>query len=161
MKARIETIAIIWATVLLGSAPPLAATAPASDAETLRALHAKTIRAHKESNAALLVEDQASDMVIVNRGEVTRPTLDERRAGFGSYLGRTVFSEYRDLVEPIVEVSDDGTLGWVIVQVTARGVQSTEGGEKKPIEFVSAWIELYEKRDGRWYGVGNVSNFRP
>ena len=161
MNARVNMMATILAAACLGSTLPLAAAPPVSDAEILRALHAKTIRAHKESNAALLMEDQASDMVIVNRGEVTRPTLDERRAGFGSYLGRTVFSEYRDLVEPIVKVSDDGTLGWVIVQVTARGLQSAEGGEKKPIEFVSAWVELYEKRGGRWYGVGNVSNFRP
>ena len=50
---------------------------------------------------------------------------------------------------------------WVIVQVQARGLQVTEQGGKKPLEFVSAWIELYEKRNGRWYRVGNVSNFRP
>jgi hypothetical protein len=100
----------------------------------------------------MLVADQAPDMIIVNRGEMTRPSLEERRASFGSYLGRTVFSEYRE---------NDGSLGWVIVQVGARGVQTAEDGTKKPIEFVSAWVELYEKRDGRWYGVGNVSNFRP
>jgi len=61
----------------------------------------------------------------------------------------------------VVKVSSDGSLGWVIVQVGARGVQAMDDGTKKPIEFVSAWIELYEKRDGRWYAVGNVSNFRP
>ena len=49
----------------------------------------------------------------------------------------------------------------MIVQVAARGVQTADDGTKKPIEFVSAWVELYEKRDRRWYGVGNVSNFRP
>jgi len=132
-----------------------------SDVELLRALHEKTMRAHKESNAVMLVEDQAADMVIVNRGAVTWPTLAERKASFGSYLGRTRFSEYRDLIEPIVRVSNDGSLGWVICQISARGVQTDEEGKKKPVEFVSAWVELYEKRNGRWYGVGNVSNFRP
>jgi hypothetical protein len=132
----------------------------ASDVDLLRALHDKTMRAHKESNAGMLVEDQAADMVIVNRGAVARPTLEERRASFGSYLGRTRFSEYRDLIEPIVRVSSDRSLGWVICQISARGVQ-TDQGKDTPMEFVSAWIELYEKRNGRWYGVGNVSNFRP
>ena len=28
------------------------------------------------------------------------------------------------------------------------------------IEFDSAWIELYEKRNGRWVRIGNVSNIR-
>lgn len=158
---RTEIAGMALAALLLGEAPGLSAGPPASDVESVRALHAKTMRAHKESNAALLLEDQAPDMLIVNRGAVTRPTLGERRASFGSYLGRTVFSEYRDLVEPIVKVSNDGSLGWVIVQVAARGVQTDEDGTKKPIEFISAWIELYEKRNGRWYGIGNVSNFRP
>jgi hypothetical protein len=62
------------------------------------------------------------------------------------------------VTEPIVSVSADGTLGWVVVQVRARGVQ---GDAKEPLAFVSAWIELYEKRKGRWVRVGNVSNFKP
>jgi hypothetical protein len=60
-----------------------------------------------------------------------------------------------------VTVSRDGTLGWVVVQVEARGVQRTADGTREPIAFVSAWIEMYEKRGGRWFRVGNVSNFRP
>jgi hypothetical protein len=156
---RIATTSL--AALLLAPAPSLPADPPTKDVDMLRSLHDKAIRAHRESDAALLVADQAADMIIVNRGAVTRPSLEERRASFGSYLGRTVFSEYRDLVEPVVKVSSDGSLGWVIVQVGARGVQAMDDGTKKPIEFVSAWIELYEKRDGRWYAVGNVSNFRP
>jgi hypothetical protein len=65
------------------------------------------------------------------------------------------------VAEPQIAISSDGTLGWVIVQVQANGIQTSERGEKVPIEFVSAWIELYEKRDGRWLRVGNVSNFKP
>jgi hypothetical protein len=64
-------------------------------------------------------------------------------------------------VEPVVTVSADGTLGWVVVQVQARGVQTSKPGETQPLQFVSAWIELYAKREGRWYRVGNVSNFKP
>ena len=161
MREQTKIAATLIAALFLARAPALPAEPPAGDVEMLRALHEKTMRAHKESDAALLVADQAADMIIVNRGAVTRPSLEERRASFGSYLGRTVFSEYRDLVEPVVKVSNDGSLGWVIVQVAARGVQTAEDGTKKPIEFVSAWVELYEKRDRRWYGVGNVSNFRP
>jgi hypothetical protein len=35
---------------------------------------------------------------------------------------------------------------------------TAEGSQ--PLEFISAWIELYEKRDGRWWRIGNVSNFK-
>ena len=132
----------------------------AKDVDVLRSLHEKVLRAHRQSDVELLLEDEAPDTVVANRGEITRPTLDERRRRLGAYLTRTSFREYRDLIEPVVSVSDDGTLGWLVVQVQARGTQMTEEGKKEPVEFVSAWIELYRKKDGRWWRVGNVSNFQ-
>src|SRR4051812_22700728 len=97
------------------TSPPTPAAAAsdagmASDEAALRSLHAKVIQAHRESNAALLLEDASEDFVQANRGAITRPTIDERRARFASYLGATTFAEYRDLVEPVVKVSRDGTL---------------------------------------------------
>ncbi len=55
-----------------------------------------------------------------------------------------------------MKVSADGTLGWAIVQVEAKGVRAGEA-----YAFQSAWIELHEKQDGEWVGIGNVSNFKP
>ncbi len=159
VRARIWRVSFVSAVIWLAQCAP---TAPVSkDHDVLRALHEKVIRAHRQSNVEILLEDEAVDYVVANRGEVTRPSLDERRARLGSYLGSTTFQEYRDVTDPVVRVSSDGTLGWVIVQVQASGGQTTQGGQKERLEFVSAWIELYEKRGGRWFRVGNVSNFKP
>lgn len=132
-----------------------------SDAEELLTLHADALRAHLESDVELLFEDEADDHVVANRGEISTPTTAERREFLGPYLKQTRFSIYRDRVPPIVKVSADGSLGWVIAQVEARGEYTAENGNVQPLEFVSAWIELYEKRDGRWLRVGNVSSFKP
>ncbi len=132
----------------------------ATDSEQLRSLHEQVMRAHRESNIDLLLEHDAPDFALGNRGEISRPSLAERRARLGSYLRSTRFEEYRDVSEPVVTVSKDGTLGWVMAQVHVRGVQLTLAGRKEPVEFDSAWIELYEKRGGKWYSVGNVSNFK-
>jgi hypothetical protein len=132
----------------------------ATDRHRLAALHEKVILAHRQSNVETMLEDEAADYIVANRGEITHPTLEERRKRLGAYLRSTAFQEYRDLTVPVITVSGDGTLGWVIVQVQASGIQTTESGEKEPLLFVSAWIELYEKRDGRWLRVGNVSNFK-
>ena len=155
MSPRMRRIALLVAATA-GPTLCLAAT----DAERLAALHQKVIRAHQESDVELLLEDSSADYVVASRGDVTRPTIADRRARLGSYLGRTRFSEYRDLREPIVTVSADGTLGWVMVQVHAVGEQTGADGETHRVEFTSAWIELYQKRDGRWLRVGNVSNFK-
>jgi hypothetical protein len=136
-------------------------TAPAAAVAEVRALHEKVLRAHRESNVEILLEDEAADYVVASRGVITRPTIQQRRERLGTYLRASTFAEYRDLVEPVVSVSADSTLGWVVVQVTARGKQKASSGEEVPIAFTSAWIELYEKRAGRWQRTGNVSNFKP
>ena len=107
------------------------------------------------------MRSQAEDLVMANRGKVSRPSIAERRARLSRYLGATRFTEYVDAIPPIVVVSKDASLGWVIVQVRARGSQVTSDGSTQPLEFESAWIELYERRGTTWKSVGNVSNFKP
>jgi hypothetical protein len=136
------------------------AAAGPTDAEQLLALHAAVMQAHRDGDVEALLADESADYVVASRGEISRPTLAERRGFLGPYLAQTKFEEYRDLVEPVVRVSADGAAGWVVVSVYARGARTHPDGERRPIEFTSAWIELYEKRDGRWLRTGNVSNFR-
>lgn len=124
-------------------------------------LHAEVMDAHRQSNVELLLHAEAPEYVVANRGEVSWPTLEARRERLGPYLKRTQFTKYTDVVPPIVTVSQDGTLGWVVVQVRAQGEQQDEAGTAEKIVFESAWIELYEKRAGEWWRVGNVSNFKP
>ena len=167
VAATLVALACLAATPAMpapaGAAPSTSPPAgPAmNDTGALLAMHAAVLRAHRESNAGILLAGAAEDFVQANRGEITRPTMEDRRARFTAYLGATTFDEYRDLADPVVKVSKDGTLGWVIAQVHAHGRQRTDSGATEPIEFTSAWIELYEKRGGRWVSVGNLSNFRP
>ena len=135
---------------------------PSSSARpVLLALHERVLAAHRAGDVERILADEGDEYTVANRGEITHPTLEQRRARMGPYLKRTRFRVYRDLVPPEVRVSPDGRLGWVIVQVEAAGEQSQDGGSLAEVSFVSAWIETYERRDGRWWRVGNVSNFRP
>jgi hypothetical protein len=152
---------VVWASVALVLPQEAKASPAGHDAQHLRSLHEKVLQAHRQGDVELLLEDEAEDYVVANRGEVTRPGLEERRERLGKYLRRTAFREYRDAEDPVVQVSSDGTLGWVIAKVQARGTQKNPDGRSEPIEFASAWVELYQKRGGRWYRVGNVSNFKP
>ncbi|MFZ0546599.1 MAG: hypothetical protein WAM60_14225 [Candidatus Promineifilaceae bacterium] len=131
-----------------------------SDQEQLLALHQLTIEAHLQNDVEIMLKDEEDDYVVGNRGVVTRPTKVERRQQFEPYFAGTTFEIYRDEIPPIVKVSEDGTLGWVIAQVYVRGEQDAGEGEKAPLEFGSSWIELYEKRNGRWIRMGNVSNIK-
>jgi TonB family protein len=140
---------------------PAPAAAPASaDLKQLLALHDTRLRAHLAGDAEQVVGAEAGEFVQANRGAVARADRVARKAQLGTYLKKTRFTVYRDQIPPIAKVSADGTLGWVIAQVEARGEQTGPDGTPEPLAFVSAWVELYEKRDGRWVAVGNVSNFK-
>jgi len=151
----VRTILLSMTVLALGCASP-----STSHEAQLRALHAKVLRAHLQNDVDLLLEDDAPQGTEANRGVVSRTDAAATRNRLGSYLARTTFQEYRDLIEPVVAVSRDDTLGWVIAQVYARGTQRQEDGRQEPLEFTCAWIELYERRGERWLRVGNVSNFK-
>jgi hypothetical protein len=154
---------LLMAVVALATAGALRADDNDRDGDVaaLLAAHKNVLRAHLEGDLESWMAGESEDYVVVNRGEVTFPTKAERRARLGPYLQNTTFTKYRDLIEPIVKVSDDGTLGWVIVQVEIAGTREMPNGDAVPVDSVWGWIELYEKRDGTWINVGNVSNMQP
>lgn len=131
------------------------------DEDVLLGLHRDVLRSHLESDLESWMASESQDYLSVNRGQLQSPSLEERRARLGPYLASTTFSEYRDLVEPVVRVSADGSMGWVACQVSMKGEQRTGEGNVEPITAVWAWIELYEKVDGNWMRVGNASSRLP
>jgi hypothetical protein len=160
--AGVAVLAVIVCFVR-GSGRAAPAEAPGREAAVsqLLSLHRDVIDAHLRGDPAGITGRESEDYVLAGRGEITFPSLESRRERFAGYLGATTFTEYRDMVEPVVQVSPDGNLGWVIAQVEARGKQVSQDGTEELISFQWAWIELYERRDGRWFRVGNLSNFKP
>ena len=141
---------------------PLTASAQSKSAEDeLIKMHQDLLQFHLKGDVESWLATESDLYVVANRGEVTHPSKKDREARIGPYLKRTKFKEYRDLIAPVVRVSKDGSLAWLIAQVFASGVQNTDAGKQEPIEFTSAWIELFEKKDGLWIRIGNVSNFKP
>lgn len=156
MRSFVISILACAAIVLMSCAAGPVDTA--GDRARLLALHEQAMEAHRKGDVELLLQAGAEDFVLASRGEISRPSLEQRRQFLGSYLQRVRFAEYVDVVAPVVHVSADGTAGWVIAQVKASGVEVAGAG--RSIQFESAWIELYEKRSGAWRRVGNVSNFK-
>jgi hypothetical protein len=123
-------------------------------------LHREVMNAHRQLSVDMLLRNESASYVVAGRGKVTQPTLEERRARLEKYFGSTRFTEYVDVIPPMAMVSADGSLGWVVVQVRAKGEQDVAPGKTEPIEFESAWIELYRRGPNGWQRVGNVSNFK-
>lgn len=133
----------------------------AADVAALVAIHKTVLTAHLEGKIEPWMATEADKIVQANNGVISFPEKSARAAGRADYLARTHFTVYRDLREPIVTVSADGTLGWLLAEVETKGTQRGDDGVETPIADTWAWIELYEKQAGGWRGVGNVSNRRP
>lgn len=131
----------------------------ATEQRALLAVHEAFKAAHLRSDPEAVLKRLSADYVRVARGEVSHPSAQDMAAEMRAYLGSVRFSEYRDLQPPVVKVSADGTLGWIVVRLRARGVRSLPDGGTRPVDFVCAWVALYEKRGGEWVAVGDASTF--
>ncbi len=125
------------------------------DQKKLLAMHKQGMDAHKNIGLEKWLNGFTDDYISANRGVISYPTPEEMKNKLRPYITSTKFEYYRDMVPPVVKVSQDGTLGWVIVQIEAKGLAGND-----VFKFQFAWIELYAKKNGEWVAVGNVSNMK-
>lgn len=132
----------------------------AAERSALLAMHEQVLRSHRTDDVDAWLALEADTMVVGNRGELTTSTKSETAQQRRQYLAAMEFSAYRDLQPPIVNISDDGTLGWVLAQVEIVGRYGTPP-DTTSVHDVWAWVELYERRPEGWRMVGNVSTAKP
>jgi hypothetical protein len=134
------------------------------DPEALRMeiadFHKALIDAHLKKDVDFFVQNLSEDYMSVSGGEISQPTVEEIRSRFNSYLNNTTFTEYRDLREPIISLSKDGSIAWSIVQVKVAGRRKLEEGGEVELDFICAWITLFERRGDRRLRLGEVSSFK-
>jgi hypothetical protein len=127
--------------------------------QELLAIHAADRRAHFATDASALVARQAESFVYVGDGAIQRIARDDMRQTFERYFKNATYSEWDDLEPPIVQVSPDGGLGWMITRTKVRRMQVDESGAAHEREFIYAGIMTYEKQAGQWVRTANVSTF--
>lgn len=133
-----------------------------TDEQKLLRLHRIVMDDHFFGDASGMKSNNRAPFTVVSEGEVYTMTDAESDAGFDRIMGSRDYTVYDDLIRPVVKISADGSMAWVIVKVYAKGVRFDKDGKPTgPLEFTSAWIELYEKKEGKWKLTGNVSNFAP
>lgn len=131
------------------------------DKAILLEMHQAVLAAHLAKDAAAWTALEADTTISANNGEVTFPGRSARQQSRQRYLERTNFDSYQDVKPPVVELSEDGTLGWVIAEVEVVGWTARMDGTIEDVSNTWAWLELYKKGENGWKMVGNVSNSRP
>jgi hypothetical protein len=153
--AKILVILLTMSLISCQSSPDFGASR-----RELLEIHNTFIKAHLEKNVDFFVQDLAEQYVFVARGEISHPTPEDIRSNMSDYLDNTEFSEYRDLEEPIIGFSKDGSLGWSIVRVKVAGKRLMDDGSERETDFICAWITLFERRGDKWIRLCEVSSFQ-
>ena len=127
--------------------------------ELLR-IHKQGREAHFRTNVDLLLSNHPeAGFISVSQGKISQVTKDQSRQRFEAYFKGAQYYEWDDLEPPIIRVSKDGTLAWVITRIKVRRTQKDSAGTVQEQKFVYAGIMTYEKKDGRWIMSANVSTF--
>ena len=121
----------------------------AERAELLR-LHGLERETHIEKDAARLVEMFSDDFRNVAGGDVTQPSARESRGRLQAYFDRSTFLAWDDVEPPVVRISRDGSMAYVIVRKLVHVQAPDSTGEPAEERTVFAWTETWEKRNGEW-----------
>ncbi|MBI4750047.1 MAG: nuclear transport factor 2 family protein [Acidobacteria bacterium] len=127
--------------------------------EALLQVHKKDRQAHFETDARKLIEHAGDEFIAVSNGTIQRSTRADVLKMFEEYFKNARYFEWDDVEPPIVQVSNDASMAWMIVRTRVRRTQKQADGSDKERSFVYAGIMTYEKKNGKWVRVANVSTF--
>jgi hypothetical protein len=126
--------------------------------ELLR-LHKSDREAHFRTDVELLQRSAPEEFITVSDGKIHRVSKAGERKHFADYFNGAKYHEWDDVEEPIIRVSKDGSMAWMITRIRVRRTQKNARGMEAEQKFIYAGIMTYEKRDGKWMRVANVSTF--
>src|SRR5438045_7476044 len=138
-----------------------ASTEPSADLEKEKAellrIHKSDREAHFKTDVDALLANSPEEFISVGRGKINRSSKDDARKMFTGYFRDAKYYEWDDVEEPIVRISNDASMAWMITRTRVRRVQKKPDGAEQEEKFVYAGIMTYGKRDSRWVRVADVS----
>ncbi len=153
-----KTFTLVLLSVALAAS---ASAQPSADLEKEKAellrLHKSDREAHFKTDVDALLANSPEEFISVGRGKINRSNKDDVRKMFTGYFRDAKYYEWDDVEEPIIRISNDASMAWMITRTRVRRVQKKADGSEQEEKFVYAGIMTYEKRDGRWVRVANVS----
>jgi hypothetical protein len=155
-------LSLLLLLISSASSAPTGMTAdPEKEKAELLRLHRADREAHFKTDADMLTSRSAEVLISVSRGKVHRSGREEVRKQFVEYFRGAKYYEWDDLEEPLIRVSEDASMAWMITRTRVRRVQKDAAGAEREERFVYAGLTTYEKRGGRWTRVANASTFEP
>lgn len=127
-------------------------------AELLK-IHQTDREAHFKTDAEKLLLHSSDEFISVTSGRIEKTTRRALKEFFEGYFKNAKYYEWDDLEPPIIRISNDASMAWMIVRTKVRRTQKDDAGAERERQFVYAGIMTYEKQNGKWVRIANVSTF--
>ena len=128
-----------------------------NEENAIRKLLQQERKAHFEKNVDLFVSEFADSMISVNKGKVTKLSVEQNKKRIQPYFSRVEFIKWDDVAEPLIQFSDDGTLAYAIIQKQVILSYPDSSGNKFIDTTNYAWASIYRKQRGEWKVECNIS----
>jgi len=129
-----------------------AMTSPAQSADVNELLrnHYQARAAHFNHDAKVIYADFADDFISVDAGQVKMPDRDAGMKRMQSYFDASTFLEWDDITPPIIRISDDASMAYVVNHKKVRLLAKDKNGKMQENVEVFGWVSAFRKIDGRW-----------
>lgn len=114
-------------------------------------------KAHFANDVDLFISEFADTTISIRNGVVRSQTTSEARKRIEPYFNSVEFIHWDDVVPPIIDISDDGSLAYAIVQKNVVLTYNDTLGVPLIDTTNYAWITIYKKLAGEWKMVCNAS----
>ena len=130
-----------------------------AERRVLLSIHESDRLAHFGADAARLGRTAPDLFLSVSAGKVERIPREAEKAFFEGYFRGARYAEWDDLEPPVVRISADGSMAWIVTRLRVKRQAPGPDGTPQERALVYAGIMTYEKRAGRWIRAANVSTF--
>ena len=128
--------------------------------ELLR-MHHRDREAHFNRDAGYIFSNFADEYFSVGNGQVRNPDREAGQKRMQAYLDSSTFLEWDDITPPVIRISNDETLAYVLVHKRVKLLaKDTSGKQQQEIE-VFAWSTTLRKIGGKWKVTSVTSTRTP
>jgi hypothetical protein len=124
--------------------------------------HSQRMRtAHLDGDVETILTSLAYPYTKIRNGEVWQPTESEDRQNFQNYLGSMDILRWDDLTDPIIVLSNDGSLATMTVRKHLVMVSRTSVDAEAAIEGIFAWQSTYRRTPEGWKQISDALTSLP
>lgn len=105
---------------------------------------------HVEKDASGFVTLFSDDFVSISNGVISFPDTSSMFKRFDAYFNRVEFIAWDDVSDPIIRISDDGSMAYSILNKIVIVKYPNEDSVLVTDTTRFAWTTLYRKEKGEW-----------